>query len=1312
MLIKEFRIPLPLSVDEYKVAQLYMIAKKSKEETQGAGSGVEILVNEPYDEGPGGSGQYTHKIYHVGYHLPGWLKALLPKSALTVEEEAWNAYPYTKTRYTCPFVEKFFIEIETKYYNDCGNQENVFELSNSEVRSRVVDVIDIVKDQLYSSDYIREEDPKFYVSEKTGRGPLSDNWVDEHWNVLKNGNKGKNKCIMCAYKLCRVEFKYWGMQTKIEKFIHDSALRKTMVRAHKQAWSWQDEWVDLTMADIRKLEKETQEYLKNRMAVNNENANEVNAITQQINSQTISERQEIDLNVIDKDNEQYEEIIAMEVPKCKTITHPPLTIKHSKDQEDGKRKIWSRSSSKAGLLHYDYELQIANLRMESIVRNSDSSSDDEFYDAEEILNVSPITKWSSLEYIPSDLGPKEQQSIDAGDESDNIFSEAYIKRIQSEHSKHKTAFMNRNSVDTTSLPNSPTHTTPCPTDILIIILHGGSLLDAATDLNSNKTSDITTFRSSFEAVVRQHYPRLNGRIAFRLVSCPAICYDALVVLSSLSPYSFQASPSAIDGVYHTYDAIPIGALPVFAISSHEYYENVSKVISTTNHIYSEFLKSEEGLGFCGQVCLIGDSIGSVIGFDAMCRSNYLCSQYGSETSIPDLPDTQKMSDSHNKPVLTGHKNPLISISDGSGNEDVEENQEKTSKSKILFPKSNAIPVNRTYFKSHSHSGETTVVDESATHRLLTAPLPRRRSSCSSDQSCCHRLEFEINDFFMFGSPLGLVLTFRKMLSIDDKSCPLPKPSCSHIYNLFHPTDPSVLRLEPLLSARFSHIPPVNVSRYQKYPLGDGQPIHLLEYLQTYCHLFAPDTSPQVSHSYSTMGGRRTSEASISSNISMTFDSLTLPNITSLTQKWWGSKRLDYALYCPEGLNNFPTHALPHLFHASYWESNDVISFILRQISRSEYMSSNTMDTEKDVQCFTPCQPREKWQKKRTSVKLKVSRNITANHRANDVIVKEGATQVISARFMYGPLDVVALSGEKVDIHIMKNGRSGDWTYLATELTDKSGRLAYTIPDDKSFTLGLYPVKIVVRGDHTSIDFYMAVVPPKTECVVFSIDGSFTASMSVTGKDPKVRAGAVDIVRYWQELGYLIIYITGRPDMQQQKVISWLAQHNFPHGLVSFADRLSTDPLRHKAEHLRHLQNDAEIVFQAAYGSSKDISVYQSLGLKPEQINIVGKVSKKQHSMANILSEGYAIHLNELIAHGCSRPAQGNARMVLPRGGFGGVRHRRSTKAKRTISYPLTAQVSVPSIPPLNAIPNTAPTTSNFESVSYGFFNTKFTKQNK
>lgn len=87
------------------------------------------------------------------------------------------------------------------------------------------------------------------------------------------------------------------------------------------------------------------------------------------------------------------------------------------------------------------------------------------------------------------------------------------------------------------------------------------------------------------------------------------------------------------------------------------------------------------------------------------------------------------------------------------------------------------------------------------------------------------------------------------------------------------------------------------------------------------------------------------------------------------QKWWGTKRLDYALYCPEGLANFPTNALPHLFHASYWESSDVIAFILRQLGRFDLPLLG--NEEKDLTCFRPGQPREKWNKKRTSVKLKV-----------------------------------------------------------------------------------------------------------------------------------------------------------------------------------------------------------------------------------------------------------------------------------------------------------------------------------------------------
>ena len=45
--------------------------EKSQEEGCSEGSGVEILVNEPYTEGTGSSGKYPHKIFHVASHRPG-----------------------------------------------------------------------------------------------------------------------------------------------------------------------------------------------------------------------------------------------------------------------------------------------------------------------------------------------------------------------------------------------------------------------------------------------------------------------------------------------------------------------------------------------------------------------------------------------------------------------------------------------------------------------------------------------------------------------------------------------------------------------------------------------------------------------------------------------------------------------------------------------------------------------------------------------------------------------------------------------------------------------------------------------------------------------------------------------------------------------------------------------------------------------------------------------------------------------------------------------------------------------------------------
>ena len=196
----------------------------------------------------------------------------MPKTALIVEEEAWNAYPYTKTVFKCPFVDKFSLECETYYMPDGGEQENIFNLTDSEKRDRIVDLIDVVKDNegaTYKDP--EQEDPTIYMSDKTGRGPLNDDWIEEYSTECKGKSQPtKNGCaIMCAYKLCKVEFRYWGMQSKIERFIHDTALRKTMLNGHLQAWTWQDEWHGLNMEDIREIERKTAADLKRRMQILN-----------------------------------------------------------------------------------------------------------------------------------------------------------------------------------------------------------------------------------------------------------------------------------------------------------------------------------------------------------------------------------------------------------------------------------------------------------------------------------------------------------------------------------------------------------------------------------------------------------------------------------------------------------------------------------------------------------------------------------------------------------------------------------------------------------------------------------------------------------------------------------------------------------------------------------------------------------------------------------------------------------------------------------------------------------------------------------
>ncbi|EGG23560.1 phosphatidylinositol transfer protein 1 [Cavenderia fasciculata] len=259
MLIKEFRVVLPFTVDEYRVGQLFSVAKTSSQETSN-GEGVEVLKNEPY-KNEDSEGQYTEKIYHLGSRLPGWVRALIPSSALKLEEKAWNAYPYCKTVLKSPFLgERFTFIIESRHALDNGSQNNIHNLSEKDLKNRDIEIIDIT-DQVEKKEYKAEEDPTLVRSEKANRGPLA------HGTWMQS----KDFPVMCAYKLVTVEFKMFGFQTKVENFMMKIE-KDLFTKFHRQVYCWLDEWFGWSMDQVREYEQKTKENLDQKLKETDPNA--------------------------------------------------------------------------------------------------------------------------------------------------------------------------------------------------------------------------------------------------------------------------------------------------------------------------------------------------------------------------------------------------------------------------------------------------------------------------------------------------------------------------------------------------------------------------------------------------------------------------------------------------------------------------------------------------------------------------------------------------------------------------------------------------------------------------------------------------------------------------------------------------------------------------------------------------------------------------------------------------------------------------------------------------------------------------------
>ncbi|KAM6578794.1 hypothetical protein CsatB_030631 [Cannabis sativa] len=254
--VKEFRIVMPLSVEEYQIAQMYMVMKMQQQNTSGR-EGVEVLENKSFEDDVFGKGQYTSKVYHLQSKVPTWLTTFAPADALIMKEEAWNAYPRCKTVIQCPYFTKFRLTIETVHKADNGLSENVHGLSKEQLAARQVEHIDIAT---LSTDYWSYMvgggsvvDLSKFKSARTGRGPLLEGW------------QNKSNPVMTAYKLVTVDVPYWGFGYRLEQALL-AGERALFLESNRNSFAWIDEWYGMTMQHIRELEQESDSLLNEKLS--------------------------------------------------------------------------------------------------------------------------------------------------------------------------------------------------------------------------------------------------------------------------------------------------------------------------------------------------------------------------------------------------------------------------------------------------------------------------------------------------------------------------------------------------------------------------------------------------------------------------------------------------------------------------------------------------------------------------------------------------------------------------------------------------------------------------------------------------------------------------------------------------------------------------------------------------------------------------------------------------------------------------------------------------------------------------------------
>ena len=213
-------------------------------------------------------------------------------------------------------------------------------------------------------------------------------------------------------------------------------------------------------------------------------------------------------------------------------------------------------------------------------------------------------------------------------------------------------------------------------------------------------------------------------------------------------------------VFALNENLQFSTIPLLALANRQNYKSqLSKFTRICNQVYQDFLLSKEGQNFQGQVVVIGDSIGSLLVYDSLCLPNNVFpsgddSSLNASSNNSSLLNVQSpklrsnMAHSANPSPVFARKfnSPVINVNDSEV-----ENELSIKRGCSSVSSGNGLDSTITSYLTPPSQSST-----------ITLSLPHLPTGLNNSESVEERLDFDVSHFFVFGSPLGLVLAHRKL----------------------------------------------------------------------------------------------------------------------------------------------------------------------------------------------------------------------------------------------------------------------------------------------------------------------------------------------------------------------------------------------------------------------------------------------------------------------------------------------------------------------------------------------------------------------